>query len=230
VDWLIDETSPLTVKELTASLPDDSTSLRGANRANLAVRLNDLVVHDTRKRFGGARVRLDAIVVHGVAIEEATPASFYQPTTFRFEDVRDGDRLPIEAPGLLTFYGRPRHFIDISITMSRDTDDAGDLSDLIATGLNSSEWKDASGELLGLAVAAPPAAAIVAAVGAAAVIGNLAADVLQKVTGKTIGFYRTAYLQHRDRFGLGRHPETDAFRHKDLSFWYEIVADRAAQP
>jgi len=228
-EWVIDETPHLTAADVDASLPDQETRLRGGSRANLAILLNDLVVHETKKRFGGAQLRLDVIVVHGFASEEnAGDGGFYQPKTFRFDDVHDDDRLPIEAPGLLAFYGRPRHFLDITIMMSRDTKDSEDLGTLITSSLNSSEWKQASGELLGLAVAAPPAAAIVAAMSAAAMIGNLTADVLRRLTGNTIGVYRTAYLQHLHRFGLGRHPENDQYRNQDLSFWYEIVADRAA--
>jgi hypothetical protein len=32
---------------------------------NLAVRLQDVVIHDAGKWFGGAEIRLDALVVHG---------------------------------------------------------------------------------------------------------------------------------------------------------------------
>lgn len=229
-DWIIDETPRLSTAEVQGSLPAEGARLRGGARANLAVLLNDVVIADTKKMFGGADVRLDAVVVHGPEQDPGQDGGFYQPTTFRFPDVRDGDRLPVEPPGLLIFYGRPRQFLDLTIIVSRDREDSADLGHLLAGGLNSDEWRQAAGTLLGLAVAAPPAAAIVAAVGAAAVIGNFAGEVLRQVTGSSIGLYRTAYLQHLHRFGLGRHPEQDHYRRSGFSFWYEIVADRPASP
>jgi hypothetical protein len=226
-EWLIDETPSMTSAEVSASLPKHEVRMRGGSKPNLAVLLNDMVVHDAKKLFGGAEVRLDAIVVHGLESDESDPRDFYQPTTVRFSNVRDGDRLPIEEPGLLAFYGKPRHFLDITFLMSRDRRDSEDLGNLISAELNSSEWKQAAGALLGVAVAAPPAAAIVAAMSAAGVVANLAAQVLRSVTGNTIGVYRTAYLQNLHRFGLGRHPEDNEYRQQDLAFWYEIVLDQA---
>lgn len=228
MDWLIDETPSFTAVEVAASLPAEDVRLRGSGRANLAILMNDLVIHDTKKLFGGAAVRLDAIVVHGPPSDPAQGAQFYQPATFRFSDVRDGDRLPIEPPGLLVFYGRPRDFLAINIMASRDRDSTPDLGSLISTGLTSTQWQQATGELLGLAVGAPAAAAIVSATTVARVIGNLVAEFMKAITGNTIGVYRTAYLQYKHRFGLGRHPENDNFRREDFSFWYEIVADRAS--
>jgi hypothetical protein len=226
--WLIDETPTITTAEVEASLPSEPHRFRGGRRPNLAVRLNDMVVHDTRKWFGGADLRLDTIVVHGPGEQQGSEAEFFQPTTFRFSGIRDGDRLPIETPGLLTFYGRPRHFLDIAIIMSRDRKDTADLGTLIATHLNSDAWRQGAGALLGLAVAAPQAAAVVAAVGGAAVIANFALELLAQMTGDTIGVYRASFLQHLDRLGLGRHPDAGQYRQRDLSFWYEIVLDRAA--
>jgi hypothetical protein len=223
-EWLIDETQLPDRAELAQA----ASALRAGRRKrpSLAVRVNDVVVHDTKKWFSGADIRLDTIVVRGLAEEDNPAQQFYQPGTFRFPGVHDGDRLPIDAPGLLIFYGQPSHFLDISILVSRDRRDSDDLGDLIATQFNSSAWKAAAGSLLGLAVAAPQVAAITAALGGAAVVANLAADVLRSVTGDTIGLYRVSWLQHRDRFGLGRHPEQDVYRQRDLSFWYEIILDR----
>jgi hypothetical protein len=67
---------------------------------------------------------------------------------------------------------------------------------------------------------------VTAAIGAAITIGNFAYEVLRQVTGATVGLYRASWLQERDRFGLGRHPESGSYRVKDLEFWYEIVPDR----
>lgn len=227
VKWLLDQTPMLTPEEVQASFPPVETRLRASSRANLGILLNDVVVHDTKKLFGGADIRLDAIVVHGGQADGSQVGDFYQPTTFHFSDVRDGDRLSIEQPGLLVFYGRPRHFLDIYFMMSRDRKDSEDLGNLLATRMNSPEIEEAAGGLLGLAVAAPTASAVIAAAGAAAVLGNFAAQLLQEVTGNSIGVYRTAYLQYQHRFGLGRHPAAESYRVQDLSFWYEITADRA---
>lgn len=224
---MIDETRPPDATDLERA---ESLTLRSASRTKrpaLAVRVNDVVVHDTKKWFSGADIRLDTIVVRGLEADKGEPQEFYQPDTFRFSGVRDGDRLPIDSPGLLVFYGQPNHFLDISILVSRDRSDSKDLGDLIATRLGSAEWKTAASSLLGLAVAAPQVAAITAAIGGAAVVANVAAEVLRSATGDTIGLYRVSWLQHRDRFGLGRHPEQDSYRQRDLSFWYEIVLDRA---
>lgn len=224
--WLLDESRPLdgaAQATIASSLKFANRTVRGNRSAQpLAVRINDVVVHDTKKWFGGADIRIDAIAVTGAGTD---PASFYQPTTFRFPGVRDGDRLPIESPGLIFFYGQPAHFLDIFIVVSRDRKDTKDLATLIDENVHTPEWTAAAGTLLGLAVAAPQVAVVTGAIAAAATLGNFASDILQQVTGATVGLYRASWLQSRDRFGLGRHPETGSFRQKDLEFWFEIVAD-----
>jgi len=225
--WLLDESKPLD----DATQASIANSLKFANRTTrgngsgpaLALRMNDVVIHDTKKWFGGADIRIDAIAVTGA---DQPSASFYQPTTFRFPSVHDGDRLPIESPGLIFFYGQPSHFLDVFIVVSRDRKDTKDLATLIDERAHSPQWAAAAGTLLGLAVAAPQVAVVTGAIAAAATIGNFASDVLQQVTGATVGLYRASWLQSRDRFGLGRHPEAGSFRQKDLEFWFEIVADR----
>lgn len=228
VKWLLDESVAPDQATLGREVAPRKGVVRGRGaRKPLAVRLNDIVIHDTKKWWGGAKIRLDAIVVRGLATEDSTETPFYQPSTFRFTGVKDGDRLQVEAPGLLIFYGWPKHFLDISIMASRDPGDAADLGNLIAERTNSDEWKTAARSLLALTVVAPQAAVVAGAVGAAAVIGNFAAEVLRTATDNTIGLYRTSWLQRRDAFGLGRHPEADAFRQRDLSFWYEVVLDES---
>jgi hypothetical protein len=225
--WLVDESKPLddaAKASIQAALRFAGRETRGPRGgAALAVRLNDVVIHDVKKWFGGADIRIDVMAVTGPS-EASVPA--YQPTTFRFPGVRDGDRLPIESPGLIVYYGHSLHFLDMSIVVSRDRKDTSDLATLIAERVNSPQWAAAAATLVGLAVAAPQAAVVTGAIAAAATIGNFASDVLQQVTGATVGLYRASWLQSRDRFGLGRHPETGAFRQKDLEFWFEIVADR----
>jgi hypothetical protein len=224
--WLIDETQTMDAAAIEGLLRA-STTTRGPSKAALAVRVNDIVIRDTKKWFGGADIRLDAIVVQGLPKGSAANQSFYQPSTFRFSGIHDGNRLPIDPPGLLIFYGRPAYFLDISILASRDRRDSEHLGRLIASRLNSDEWKAAGAALLSLALAAPQVATLTAAIGSAATVGNLAAELLHKATGNTIGLYRVSWLQHHDRFGLGRHPAAGAYRQQDLSFWYEIVLDRS---
>jgi len=225
-EWLIDESSTPTESELQKLVVRDQQTMRSGGTANLAVRLNDVVVHDTRKWFGGAELRLDVIVLHG----PGAPGSeaFYQPSTLRFQGIRDGDRLPIELPGLLMFYGRPRLFLDVAIVMSRDRRDSEDLRTLISNNVTSEIWQQSAAAMVGLAVAAPQAAAIAGALSGAAVIANFTAELLAKLTGDTIGVYHASFLQNRDKFGLGRHPQEGTFRQRDLSFWFEVILDRQA--
>ncbi|HJQ38775.1 MAG TPA: hypothetical protein VKB93_16690 [Thermoanaerobaculia bacterium] len=226
MEWLIEETSgisPLAKDADALSGRRYESSVREAEPASIALRLNDVFVHDTKKWFGAADLRLDAIVVNGASASDT--AGFYHPSTFRFADVHDAERLPIEDKGLVFFYGKPKHFLDLSIMLSRDRKDSEDLRELVVKRLGSNEFQTASAALLGLAVAAPQAAAIAAAVGAAATVGNFAAEVLREVTGTTIGLYRASWLEHGDRFGIGRHPERGYYRQKGFEFWYEVLRE-----
>src|SRR5262249_53059863 len=153
----------------------------------------DMIIHDNQKWFGSeADIRLDALVVHGY-VEEGKPSGFYMPGTFRFARVADGDHLPIGKPGLLIFHGKPLYFLDIFLTVSRDAKDLEDLLTLLVKNLKSRGVQGALETLVGLAVAAPPAAAITTALGAAVVLGDFACQILRKVTGHTVGLYRNAY-------------------------------------
>src|SRR5713226_6533018 len=94
--WLIDETKPLNDaarRQMERELPKDHKgTMRGAQTApNLAIRIQDMIIHDTKKWFGDADIRLDALVIHGIGTKE-NPETFYMPQTFRFPRVRDGDR------------------------------------------------------------------------------------------------------------------------------------------
>jgi hypothetical protein len=191
----------------------------------LAVRVHDIIVHSNKKWFGESDIRLDALVIHGQGKAD-NPESFYMPGTFRFSRVADGERLPTGEAGLLIFYGKPLHFLDIFIMVSRDRRDSDDLTTLLSKQLQSGEAKGAIGSLLGLAVSTPQVATVTAAVGAAAVVGNFAYQILRKTTGSTIGLYHTSWLQYRDEFGIGRHHKENSYREKDFSFWYEITIDK----
>jgi hypothetical protein len=184
----------------------------------LAVSVNDLVIYDNRKWFGGADLRFDALVVQGHGSTK-DPGSFYMPQTFRFPGVHDGERLPIGESGLLIFYGRPAYFLDIFVSVSRDRKDSDDLADILSHHIDSGDAADAIGSLAAL-VAQPEVAALKLALGAAGRLGELAYQVLRATTDATVGLLHTSWLEHRDRFGVGRHPESDSYRLRDLSFWY----------
>ena len=228
-EWLVEES--VDPRSVARSLVlEGAAQERGATAAKhaptVAVRLHDVLIHNNKKWldiFGGADVRLDAIVVQGNVIESG-PAAAYVPTTMRFSGIGDGDSLPSDEFGMLLYFGRPRHFLDISIIVSRDRRDTDDLSSLLAKELDSSAMKGAMTSLLGLAVAAPPAAAVVGGVAAAATIGDLAYQVVRNLTGATIGMYRGSRLAYPDKFGAGRNPsDGSSYRKGDFSFWYEVV-------
>ena len=230
--WLIDEAvvpNTTHLQEIEQEFtPEVSRSIRESTTqpqpVNLAVRLQDIMVWDTKKWFGDAQMRLDALVVHGKATESDSP-SFYMPQTFRFPGIKDRDRLPTGENGLLIFYGQAIHFLDVFITVSRDKKDSDDLATLLSQELQTPEIQGAVGTMLGLTAIAPQATAFAAALGAASTLGNFAYQVLDKVTGDTVGLYRTSWLQYRDKFGIGRHPQTGSHKVKDISFWYEILQE-----
>lgn len=229
-EWLIDEAIAPDDEDIERMGPQPPTRgvsrevADGAQPMNLAVRLQDIMIWDTKKWFGDADMRLDALVVHGYA-QEGQPSSVYMPQTFRFPGIQSKDRLSTGESGLLIFYGQALHFLDIFITVSRDRKDSDDLAMLLGKELNSPETQGAMGTLLGLGLAASQVATATAGLSAAVVLGNLAYQVLRKSTGDTIGLYRTSWLQHRDGFGVGRHPESGSHHVKDLSFWYEIIQE-----
>jgi hypothetical protein len=231
-NWLIDERktpSAVHLEEIDRELADIGASRGGSEVPALAVLLHDVVIHDNKKWFGEADVRLDTLVITGCGQAGDSSSSFYMPKTTSFVRVGDEDRLPIGGGGLLVYYGQALHFLDILIMVSRNRQDSQDLAGLLAGKLGSDEMKGAVGALLGLAVAAPTVAAVTTAMGAAAVLGDLVYRVLGAVTGATIGLYRNSHLQFRDGFGVGAHPGPDqqCFRVKDLSFRYEIVREAA---
>jgi hypothetical protein len=221
-EWLIDEAVPpdsvaieQIERELNSNQRGGRESFSQPQAENLAVRLQDIMIWD---------IRLDALVVHGNTTQ-GDSTSAYVPKTFRFPGIKDQDRLPTGENGLLIFYGNALHFLDIFITVSRDRKDTDDLATLLSQQLQSTELQGAVGTLIGLAVASPQISTITTAIGGASILGNVAYQVLSKVTGNTIGLYRTSWLQYKDGFGIGRHPQGGSHKVRDLSFWYEIIQE-----
>ena len=228
--WLIDDMQVLGVNqldELDRELAVAGTCSRGGQSLpTLAVTLHDLVIHDNKKWFGEADIRVDVLIVTGQPQGDGQN-NYYMPKTASFSRVADGDSLPIGAGGLLAFHGPVEHFLDIFIMVSRDRQDIDNLADLMRDHLKSEELQSAAGALAGLAIAAPQVAAVTTAIGAAATLGDFAYRLLRNATGSTIGLYRNSHLQVRDGFGIGPHPSDGetAFRVKDLSFHYEITEE-----
>ena len=229
-EWLIDESKSLTpvhIEDIDRELAVFGSAARGGQEVPmLAVSLHDITIRDNKKWFGEADIRIDVLVITGHG-QDNDPQSYYMPKTASFSRVSDGDTLPIGEGGLLVFHGQASHFLDIFIMVSRDRMDADNLANLLQSHLQSDEIKGAAGELLGLAVAAPQIAAVTAAIGAAAALGDFAYRLLRNATGTTIGLYRNSHLQFRDGFGVGPHPGQgqNCFLVKDLSFRYEIALE-----
>lgn len=223
IDFLLAPTPPPpaeTVPFLVDDRPDSSVRLlatRGAAPSIVAVRLHELVVHRNRA-LGGADVRVDAVVLTG-GDDAGQPV--YRARTERFHNVRDGDRLPLDR--MLIYHGPAVDYLDLAIWVSRDTTDSLALSDLLREQLGSQEVQEAGLQLAGLMVAAPQAATAVAAVGAGAVIINVAYRLLLGAVGKSIGLYRTSLLA-QEGFGVGRHPAQGLLRAQDFSFAFTIDA------
>lgn len=231
--WLIEEVHPVDAVALAeierSSGPPFGFPTRGGGSAPpLAITLHDVVVHDVRKWFGAANIRIDALVVHGPI--GGSERSIYQPRTFRFSDVRDGQTLSIDTGGLIIFWGVPRHFIDLHIVVSRDRSDSDTLDALLTGAAKSDAVVDAVRTIGSLALAAGPAAVIPAALTGAAALGDLAYQLVRAVSGNSLGLYRGSWLQIRDAFGVGRHPgDRDAFHLQDISFRYEIAIEAKRQ-
>ncbi|MFY1634757.1 caspase family protein [Solwaraspora sp. WMMB335] len=190
-------------------------SPRGTAPEQVAVRLDELVVHRNRALLG-ADIRVDAVVLTGDG-DPTTPT--YRTRTERFSNVRDGDRLPLDR--MLVYHGPAVDYLDLAVWVSRDTADSLALSDLLRDQLGSQEVQAAGLQLTSLALAAPQAAAAVAAVGASAVIINVAYRLLLAAVGNSIGLYRTSLLAHEE-FGVGRHPTQGRLRAQDFSFAFTI--------
>lgn len=227
--WLIEETwepdeADLADIERSAGAVSASGQGRGKNSPVLAVTLHDVVIRDARKWFGGADIRIDALVVRGGAAKQDEP--LYQPRTFRFSGVRDGEKLPIDTGGLLIYHGKTRDFLDISIVVSRDRSDSDALDAMIAGAVTSDAVTQAAQAIGAFALSAGAAGLIVPALGAAGVLADVAYRLLKEVCGDSLGLYHGSWLQVRDAFGVGPHPDDrEAFDIKDIAFRYEIAVE-----
>ncbi|MEV7177025.1 hypothetical protein [Kitasatospora sp. NPDC093679] len=198
--------------------------LRGGDSPKIAVRLLELIVHDNQRLFGEASIRIDALVIHGQRAG-ASSTDIYAPRTFRFDRVKDGESLPIGQEGLLIFFGKPRYFLDLFITVSRDREGSSSLHSILGDLAQSDEGMSASGQLLAMASGAPDADLLGESLKAALLIGDAALANLKKETNGTIGLYRNSWLRGKDEWGIGQHPEVGLLRAKDISFRFEIIKE-----
>jgi hypothetical protein len=206
--------SGLGMRSLTRSAEQDTS------QHNLAVFLKPLVVRNTRKWFGEADIRVDALVTQ--AGQEG--GSLYQPRTIRFPRVADGDDLANEENGLMVYYGKPKHFLVLTVTLARDSKDSDDLATLINAKVGSDEVSSVMTQL-GAAVASPHVAAVQVAMQAALTLGNVAYQLIRQLTPKCLGLYRANWLARKDNFGIGRHPAEGSLSIKDFDFAYEVAVD-----
>jgi hypothetical protein len=187
---------------------------RGASPATVAVRLSDLVVHRNRA-FRSADIRLDAIVLSRGLDKQPV----YSAWTERFSNISDGQTLPLDK--VLIYHGVAVDYLDVAVWVSRDASGSLALADLMREKLTDSDIQIAMGQVGGLLLAAPQAAAAVAAIGAGAVVINAAYHLLSGMVGTSIGLYRTTLLAG-ERFGIGRTPAQRVVRAQDFSFQYLI--------
>jgi hypothetical protein len=218
IDFTVSPTPPPTpdrAKFLIDDRPQQPVRLlsaRGQLPGKVAVRIAELIVHRNRALLS-ADVRVDAVVLTGGA--DGQPV--YRAATTRFSNIRDGERLPLD--NLLIYHGPAVEFLDIAVWVSRDATGSLALSDLLAEKFTSADVLKAGGHLTALALAAPHAAAAVAAASAGAVLVNTAYELLTGVVGQSIGLYRTSLLA-QEQFGIGRH-----VRHpQDFTFTFSVEA------
>ncbi|HEY4303083.1 MAG TPA: hypothetical protein VGM82_01345 [Gemmatimonadaceae bacterium] len=222
--WLAEEGEFDTELAMVGEVRTRERGVRGSARTgvsdkNIAVFLNPLIVRDTRKWFGGAELRLDAVVMHGGADKD----SLFHPKTLRFPRVNDGDNLASGDNGLLIYYGRPAHFLAITVTLSRDRKDSDDLSALIAKESKSDEVSSLFTQLA--ASASPHVAAVQVGMQAAINLGEVAYQLIRQVSPNSLGLYRANWLANTHNFGIGRHPAEGAAPAKDFELAYDIIAD-----
>lgn len=182
----------------------------------VAVRLDELVIHRNRARFGGADVRVDAIVLTGA---EGSSKPAFRARTQRFSRIRDGEPLPLDR--MLVFHGPVVDYLDIALWVSRDADGAVDLGELLSDEVAAFETQEALAKAGGALTGLPYAAAAAAMVGIGAIVVNVAYRLLRGTVSDVIGLYRGSTLAG-EAFGLGRHPADGMRQVQDFSFAYSI--------
>lgn len=190
---------------------------RGNAPMTLAIRLDQLMVHDNHAMFGGARVRVDIAVATG---GRGGGRPSYEAHTIRFGNIRKGGTLPFDR--MLMFHGRAEDFIDIAVWVTRDSAGAAELTDLLAGELASADGQHVVADILGATMPGDPNGTVATAVEAGVFVIGAAAKLLHRFGGgESIGLYRGSWLES-ERFGLGRHPIVGRRTVQDFSIAYTV--------
>jgi hypothetical protein len=168
----------------------------------IAIRIRELVLHESPTRRGGAGIRLDALICTRTG---------YATWTKRWSADRDDQQPPVEHEWL--FLGPVCDFLDLSLWLSPDTP-GRDLAELLAQQAGSPAFEDAAAALRIDEKAGTP---WVTAIGASTALARLAHDSLRADSGNTVGLYRTSFVA-REGFGVGRHPARGLHRAGQVSF------------
>lgn len=204
------------IEEVSSPQTAKATPRRPPPPSAVAVRLDELVVHRNRARFGGADVRVDAIVLTG-ALKGSQPT--FRARTARFSRIHDGEPLPLDR--MLVYHGPAVRYLDIALWVSRDGTGALDLGELLTDEVAGFEVQEALAKMGASMTGVPYAAGAAAMVGVGAVVVNVAYRLLRGAVNDVIGLYRGSMLAE-ERFGVGRHPAEGVRRVQDFSFAYSI--------
>jgi hypothetical protein len=110
--------------------------------------------------------------------------------------------------------------------VSRDRRDSDALDALITGAAKSGAVAQAAQAIGAFALSAGAAGLVVPALAAAGVIADVAYQLLKDVCGDSLGLYHGSWLQVRDGFGVGSHPDNrPTFDIKDIAFRYEIAVE-----
>ncbi|MFF4940744.1 hypothetical protein [Micromonospora sp. NPDC000729] len=219
-EWIIDGsgTAQPTVEVLRHEVRHGA--IRRGRRPRVAIRMLDMVVHNNRRWFRDASIRIDVLVVHG-----GTNDAEYAPQTFTFPRIADGDHLPIGDGGLLLFHGRPRWFLTMMVAVSRDRQGAAPLTKLLGELMTSEPAAQLQAQTFALATGVPDPQMLGAAWQSALLMGNTMLATLSRETqSASIGLYRNSWLGEQDGWAAGRHPERGLLKAQDVSFAFDIVA------
>jgi hypothetical protein len=221
-DWILDGSGIYPRAEEVLLDEIRHGAVRRKARPRLAVRLLEVVVHDNQRWFGEASVRLDVLVVHGGGRSHTVE---FAPSTFTFPRVADGDHLSIGDGGLLLFHGKPKWFLTMFVTASRDKPGAAPLGTLVSELITSDAAVYLEAQALAMATGIPDPQMLALALQLTLAVGETAVTFLRRETQSTIGLYRNSWLRDTDKWGVGRHPQDGLLKANDMSFAFEIVEE-----
>jgi hypothetical protein len=119
------------------------------------------------------------------------------------------------------FRGPVHDFVDIRIWISHDTLNSPSLAQMLARRAVHRDFKDSAEALVNSAGSSAP---WVTVVGASAVLGRIAHEMLRLEDDAVAGLYRTTFSA-REQFGAGRHPA--AGQHLAWGISFSLLIDPA---